>query len=303
MSISEPKRTFASIDGYLIDCLLTVEHVFDNEVTEFPVESGPDVTDNIRPRPIQVTMECIVSNSPIGAIATARANAIAGEFSGPADEAYERLLTIRDNRALVPIRTGLQEFKNMALKSLGVPQSSETGDAIKFTVVWIQVQLVENKRFVRVAIPMATGGGAVNKPAIDATGHVDTSRMVDTNGASGGHWWDPAIGFWRFGVLHNGIAGVTTSPTGHGLFDSIMVSPVRPWDLIKGRPIFVSYDDWHKKPLTDAEAMARKKALDADPATSFLSQAAINKYIVQPIILLAGDEYFERDASGAILNA
>lgn len=173
------------IDNFLIDCSLNEEHAFESEVTEYPVESGSNITDNIRPKPIVVTMECLVTNTPIGFLAQSR-GAGSGNPSDPADDAYELLQKIRDKREPISIRTSLRTFDNMVLKSLSVPRAPDRGDALRFTAVFQQIQVVTNKRTRRVAVP--GGGKKVNKgqlptvvkglPGIPVISFVQSSRAT-----------------------------------------------------------------------------------------------------------------------------
>src|SRR4051812_35027057 len=87
-----------AINGFYVDCLLSDNHTFDAEVTDFPVESGSTISDNIRNKPLVVAMECLVSNTPLGQLVTLR-----DQVNEPADAAYDMLLKVRDSRAPVTI--------------------------------------------------------------------------------------------------------------------------------------------------------------------------------------------------------
>lgn len=155
------------IDDFLIDVVLSEDHTFESDVTEYPVESGSNITDNVRPRPIVVTMECLVSNTPIGFLASRHPNGEQGGGGEPADDCYELLQKIRDKREPVIIRTSLRTFDNMVLKSLSIPRAKDRGDALKFTASFQQIQVVTNKRTRRIAVP--GGGGRNNKGQLPAT--------------------------------------------------------------------------------------------------------------------------------------
>lgn len=149
------------IAGYPLDLALTEEHDFESEVTEYPVESGADVSDNIRNKPLEITLEGIVSDTPIGAIALDATRRAESGTPLPSLDAYTRILAIRDARELVTIETSLGKFERMALTRLAVPRDRTTGKALKFTVSFRQVNVVQNRRTtVRVAVPNA--GGKVN---------------------------------------------------------------------------------------------------------------------------------------------
>ena len=148
-----------SIDGYLIDAATTLEHSFDSETTDHPVEKGADVTDNTRPKPIMLTMECIVSDTPIGnAIDVRAANAV------PSIDVYQKLLAIRAARNPVVVSTDLDSFPNMVLQTLSIPITAQATPAVKgkngrpgatrFKATFKQIVIVAtDSAVVRVAAP------------------------------------------------------------------------------------------------------------------------------------------------------
>jgi hypothetical protein len=230
----------AMIDDFLIDCVLSEDHQFESEVTEYPVEDGADITDNVRPKPIVVTMECLISNTPLPPISALRGPRADGTaFSllsatrailqvTPAQEAYQRMLLIRAAREPVTIRTSVDTFKNMVLKNLTIPRAAGGGDALRFTATWQQIEIVTNTRGTRVAIPGAKDGGSRHKPAAPS-GLV--TRSVDPYD---GTWYDPDINGWREGASYD-------STKGH-------------WDFFKGRPLHVDAHAWQTQDhLTDAQ--------------------------------------------------
>lgn len=149
------------IDNYEIDAEISSEHQFDSEVTEHPVEKGGDVTDHVRAKPIVLTIEGVVSDTPIGALAARRNQftIVDGEaFALPSDEALARLLQIRDNREPVTVETSLRVYENMALESLSTTRDAATGDCLRFRATFRQLELVTNRRTtVLVAVPRSAG--------------------------------------------------------------------------------------------------------------------------------------------------
>jgi hypothetical protein len=151
------------INGFLIDATVSETHEFSSEVTEHPVENGADVTDNVRARPIRITMDCVVSDTPIGFVRDVR-----GENALPSDDAYALLIDLRDSREPVDIETSLRTFENMVLESLSIPRSPQNGDALRFTASFVQIQLVTNARTtVRTAAPRGQKARNLgNKPVV-----------------------------------------------------------------------------------------------------------------------------------------
>lgn len=149
-----------TIDGYEIDVAIREEHAFENEITEHPVEQGADIVDHVRARPIVVTLEGCVSDTPIGDLATRRS-----ETTLPSREAFDRLLAVRNARLPVTIATSLRVYTDMILESLTTPRDATTGDALAFTARFRQIRLVEVTR-VAVDIPRVQGKtNRGNKPS------------------------------------------------------------------------------------------------------------------------------------------
>lgn len=157
------KTVTIMIGTYVIDASITESHVYESQVTEFPVEQGSAISDNIRPKPIMVTIEGIVSDTPIGKMidqrnaehgdsaflpttdaATAKARGDAQ--SAPSTDALAAMLAIRDARQPVPITTSLANFENMVLINLEVPRDVTTGSALRFTATFQQITIVTNQR-------------------------------------------------------------------------------------------------------------------------------------------------------------
>lgn len=147
-----------TIDGYLIDAALTEGHKYSAELTKYPVESGSQIADNVSKNPLSVTIEGIVSDTPLGNALQARQSSQASPDNSleflPSDEARAVLEAIFDAEEPVVVETSLKRYENMVLIDLDIPVDGETGDALHFTAVFEQVTIRTNKRTtVRVASP------------------------------------------------------------------------------------------------------------------------------------------------------
>lgn len=236
MASSAQVNTFyCAIDGFLIDAIISESHELDNEVTEYPVESGADITDNVRPKPLVVTMECLVTNTPIGAMAGVRKKAgqigevITSTGAGsdvtdhtPTGDCYQHLKQIRDNREPVKIVTTLETYDNMVLRSLSIPRATGRGDELRFTAEFQKVQIVSNTRSTRVAIPAAKGdhtvsakpkptgtGTPVKQTFVNALSMIKPDSEIGPKGSGMGYasqhtlfWYDVFIGGWRAGLVY-----------------------------------------------------------------------------------------------------
>ncbi len=181
-----------TIGGYRIDATLTEDHQFESEVTEYPVESGSAVTDNVRLKPIVVMLEGVVSDTPIGVIATARANQTAAPDAElaflPSDDALAMLLAIRDAREPVSIESSLKTFDDMVMTNLSVPRDSETGHALRFSATFQQLKVVTNLRTtVQLARPTGLGNRVpkVVRKSGPINAHSRTNREIAWNDQKG----------------------------------------------------------------------------------------------------------------------
>ncbi len=76
------------IDLLLVDATINETPNYESEISDYPVELGPDVTDNIRLKPITLSIDGLISESPItlkgaaASLATSAAAAVAGPLGG-----------------------------------------------------------------------------------------------------------------------------------------------------------------------------------------------------------------------------
>jgi len=174
------------LPSYLMDLALSEEFSFPGEATKFPVEKGVDFTDHIRELPDEVTLECIVSDTPIGDVATDPTRQPATGPDGttstalPSAEALQRLRELKAARRPVRIETTLGTFTSMAFIDLNVPVSKDKSPgrsdpdpkkqrpgALFFTAKFRKVVVTTNTRTkVRVRTSMAGAGGQPKAKAV-----------------------------------------------------------------------------------------------------------------------------------------
>jgi hypothetical protein len=159
-----PDSTTGSVQ---VDASVNEQHITTAQVTEHPVESGPNVTDYIRPMPRKLTLELMISNTPTylpstqmrGAQANpaARTSVLVGnnptafsslKFSDDFDrvrDAYTDLVDAILAGALFQITTTLTNYDHMACINLSAPRNAESGNAIKFAIDFQEVRIVDTQ--------------------------------------------------------------------------------------------------------------------------------------------------------------
>ncbi len=186
-----------SIGGFVMDVTVMEDHVKENEVTEDPVEEGAAMTNHIRRKSDMLTLQCAVTDHPMGEMVTVRSkreaalatlNAAANSLapvstSQPVDpygtiteecRAYmDRLI---EDREPVVVVTSIRTYDSMALISFRESRTPDTGESMQFTAVLKKIRIVSNERSSsRVAVPRA----AKKKNR----GHLPTVPTVDQDEA------------------------------------------------------------------------------------------------------------------------
>jgi len=188
----------AIIDALVLDASVREEHLAEVEVTDHPVEQGAAVSDHARPKPEEITIEGVVSNTPLNHFQTLRAesrdgytwqtsaavNSVRG-MPGAAESAYQQLRDLRDKPRLITVVTALRTYDDMVMTSLKVPRDGQTGDVFKFEakfkhvrVVTVGVTVVAVKTSVNKAKPPKNTGSktTIAQPTSTAPIYIENER-------------------------------------------------------------------------------------------------------------------------------
>jgi hypothetical protein len=159
------RPTLAQIADIVLDASVNETHQGDVDVTDHPVEEGADISDHARVKPETVSIEAVISNTPLNSAQQKRVQSAQGDVTaetvgvdspagavGFAEVGYVRLKQLKDARQLVKVITGLRVYDNMMLTSLSIPRNAGVGDALRFTAQFKQVRLAQVRvKIVKVA--------------------------------------------------------------------------------------------------------------------------------------------------------
>jgi hypothetical protein len=146
------------VDGYPMDATISEAPSFESEISDHPIESGSDVSDNIRPKPVSLEVECIVSDTPLGTIASDPTRLGTTANPKPSKDAYDRLFAIWANKKLVTVECYFGTFTNMALEKFAPKRDDKTGNSLQYSGTFRKIDFVTvNRTTVLMAIP---SGGA-----------------------------------------------------------------------------------------------------------------------------------------------
>ncbi len=135
------------IESIALDAALREVHSGEVEVTEHPVEQGSNIADHTRPKPDRLTIDAIVSNTPINTTQRTRVvEAFGVSFTssslqdsrqgaaGYAETAYAKLVELKDKGLPITVVTQIRTYDDMILTSLSVPRDSKTGEPLNLLI-------------------------------------------------------------------------------------------------------------------------------------------------------------------------
>ena len=164
-----------SIDGIEFDALLEESMSYAADVPEYPTEKGFSVSDNIALKPETLSMTLYVSDMPV----TWKARF--GSGAGRVEKVVEQLQQLYFSRKLVSVVTSDAVYDSMAITSLTVARSTETGYAREIPFSLKKVITAESAT---VSLPDSYGkSGATGASA--GTANTSSGSSSGTPGKSG----------------------------------------------------------------------------------------------------------------------
>lgn len=156
MSIQSLIYKFAptKIGDLILDCTLRENHDLSSKVTEYPVESGATMADHVIKNPREITLEGMITNSPLlilggrldkQARGTTRNGKMFGAAINRAELAFQELEAIYDEGRQVDIVGRFKVYKGMAMTTAPISRTPEDGDAIHFTATFREIRTVSLK--------------------------------------------------------------------------------------------------------------------------------------------------------------
>jgi hypothetical protein len=209
-------QTKAKLDQMELDCSMTESHEAAAVVSENEIEDGSSVSDNVVLSPLRLTLEGVVSKTPLGAAALigSAASAAAGAVGaaqkagaaqaiatiglasvgglvansfgpdGPKSRApadvLDYLHELRAKRLPFSVLTALKLYDNMILTNLSVPRSVATVNILRFTATLQQVKLVKSET-VDLGSASSLGGAAGATKALGTQAVSEAASKTGSN--------------------------------------------------------------------------------------------------------------------------
>lgn len=203
------------------DAVTSEDHERGADVSDYAVEQGAQVVDNVRPLPNKLTLETFVSNSPIDSpdgqilpltilvdppkdpLSFPRPQSVTAstlQFTGDIDyvgTTFATLTGLRDTATLLTITTPKAYYTNMIVEKISLHRDSTTGTSGKFSIEFREIRIVTSKVVaapeptILTSTPEATQG---KKDAVPASDNYESA--------------------WKFAGAKAGHAAASNSPQG-----------------------------------------------------------------------------------------
>lgn len=117
-----------------MDVTVSENHSMRSDVTDSPVEDGTDISDHIRNAPRALTIEGVISKTPVNV-----------QHFNPLRyrQAFKKLEQLHNDRVPVTVVTSFKTYKNMAVLQIDVRRDRDSGNIVQFTASLRQVRIVK----------------------------------------------------------------------------------------------------------------------------------------------------------------
>lgn len=154
----------------VLDATLQEKPTSTIESTDHPVEEGFDISDHVHIKPKELSIEGIVSDSPItikaalvgnvagassaiggigGTIATGAIASLGGALLNKSknrvQDSLSVLLDMQNKKQLMTVVTGLQVYENMILQNFNPIRDTSTGGALRFSANLKEIRIVQSE--------------------------------------------------------------------------------------------------------------------------------------------------------------
>lgn len=197
VTIIANKKTPKRMGTLTLDAVVSESFDYQRTVTSYPVEQGCPISDHIRQEPTRITIEAIITNSPIveqkisevfiRLVADGRITTLEETSVDRVSGGFQRLMEMlgeSDNLdsypqvELVEVVTSLKVYSDLALTSVNISKT-EASDSLKFTATFQRVRLAK----LRTAIISMTN--PATPTAAGVAGAVDDKNNVKDQVAGG----------------------------------------------------------------------------------------------------------------------
>lgn len=170
------------------DACVEEAHDGSSDVTEDAVESGAPISDHVRQKQNMLTLQIVISNSPIvqppdqmsGVTSSMQAVQLTGTkqqavlltYSGNFDRVgvvHDELHRLKDEGVLLTVTTSLKTYDSMILYGISVKRNASYAHALYANLTFKQIRIAQTQTAPAPSIPRARSGAARGQQTPTAT--------------------------------------------------------------------------------------------------------------------------------------
>jgi hypothetical protein len=139
-----------TLEAIVMDATLSEGHNFTADVTDFPVEKGSAVTDNVRPKPTNLRVDAFISDFPLPSNIVQQLAAGAFTQKPTADlrrsqNALDKLIQLKDQGVTITVTTGIRTYQNMVIQSIDVNRDKMIAQGIRMMILMREIAVVSTQ--------------------------------------------------------------------------------------------------------------------------------------------------------------
>jgi hypothetical protein len=143
LGLEFPSAALSSRVALPVDAIITEAFAKTTEPTNSPVEDGSDVSDHVVLKPDKLTLECVVSDTPVSLLAALGSFASRGKTS-PVLDCITFLNALVESRQLFDFVGSMQYYKGYVMTSWVPIKNSKLGSSIEFTCQMQKLRIVNS---------------------------------------------------------------------------------------------------------------------------------------------------------------
>lgn len=176
--VANKKSASKGLTGTILlpDCVVSIDHKFENEVTEHPVDGKASVSDHVVNKNVTFTVSGVYNTYSVDKYfndSVSAKNRIA--------EAYNKLLYLRDSKVPFRLVSKYAAYNNCVVRSLNIPVAPDDGNTLIFSMEIVQIRLSKDFDEVRLAQVEDVSQPFVDSAQIKTQSGVKSKTKVSTD--------------------------------------------------------------------------------------------------------------------------
>ncbi len=170
----------ASLGELIVDAFIKESHTLSAEITEHPIENGSIMADHIIYKPFSLSIDGIISNTPMNMVGLTAFDSAMRFFEGDSNDivtqSFEIIEDLFAKRTPLSISTSLKTYHNMVLENLTLERGDFYNDSLHFTCTAKQIAIAHQER-INLPKPKVSRAKPLEKKGLQETKPIPKEEM------------------------------------------------------------------------------------------------------------------------------